>query len=195
MNGRNPDGSFWTHGITGATAQYLYDGVPGLGTDWTEMNIDGNGTANPMGDRRFIATSIEETFNPGDTLVYNYAIIVNRQGDHLENVQGLIEYADSVQNYFDANNTDCSSNINVGLTQELEIGNLNLFPNPATNQVQITWEDMNFKEIIITSYQGKLIKKVLVNNTKGKKTVDLNQLSSGVYFVRMGNYAQKLIVK
>jgi len=111
MNGKWLDGSDWTYlgnGYGGTVpTQHIMDGNPYLGTGWTELNADGNGTPNPMGDRRFFATSIEETFNPGDTLIYNYAIIVNRQGDHLENVQGLINYADSVQNYFDNNSFSC----------------------------------------------------------------------------------------
>lgn len=194
MNGRNPDGSFWSHGITGATTQFLFDGVPGLGTGWTEMNIDGNGTANPMGDRRFIATSIEETFNPGDTLIYNYAIIVNRQGDHLENVQGLINYADSVQNYFNANNSDCSSNISLGLTEEFQFGKLEIYPNPATNQMNVVWNNVSANEIKIFSFQGLLINTIPISANENEKLIDISGLSPGIYFVIIGSGVKKVVV-
>ncbi|WP_159038485.1 T9SS type A sorting domain-containing protein [Brumimicrobium mesophilum] len=105
MNGKWKDGTDWTYGGNGyggtISANHFKNGNPYLGTGWTELNVDGNGNSAPIGDRRFFATTIGETFNPGDIMTFNYAVIVNRQGENLENVQGLIEYADSVQNYFD----------------------------------------------------------------------------------------------
>lgn len=199
MNGKWLDGTDWTYHGNGyggtVTTQHIMDGNPYLGTGWTELNVDGNGTPNSMGDRRFFVTSIEETFNPGDTLIYNYAIIVNRQGDHLENVQGLIDYADSVQNYFDANNTDCTSNINLGLSEELQNGKLNIYPNPASEQINIVWEDLSVKEINITSYDGSLVKSIAINSVNGEKTIDISGLSSGVYFVNIGSVTKKLVVQ
>jgi hypothetical protein len=111
MNGKWKDGTYWTNSVGGYggtnPVQHMYDGNPYLATGWTELNVDGNGTPNPSGDRRFMVTTVEETLNPGDTLIYNYAMIVNQQGNNIENVQGLIDYADSVQNYFDNTSYSC----------------------------------------------------------------------------------------
>jgi hypothetical protein len=116
MNGKWKDGSDWVKGGTGfpgsvgstsIPAKHVYDGNPYLGTGWTELNVDGMGTANTAGDRRFFITTIEESFAPGDVLEYNYAIIANRRGNNLENVQGIIDYADSVQGYFDNTSFSC----------------------------------------------------------------------------------------
>ena len=105
MNGKWLDGSDWTlggdgHGGASGSTHHLYNGNPSQGTGWTELDIDGNGTSNVSGDRRLLMTSIEESFQPGDTLTYNYGIIVNRNGDLMENIQGIINYADSVKTYF-----------------------------------------------------------------------------------------------
>ncbi len=112
MNGKWKDGSDWTYGGSGyggtTPTQHLFDGNPFLGTGWTELDSDGNGTPNPVGDRRMLMTTVDENFNPGDSLIYSYAIIANRQGNHLKNVQGVIDYADSVQLYFDNTSYSCN---------------------------------------------------------------------------------------
>ncbi|WP_107038497.1 T9SS type A sorting domain-containing protein [Brumimicrobium mesophilum] len=111
MNGKWMNGDEWTYGGDGfggtVPTQHLYDGNPYLGTGWTELDTDGNGTANQPTDRNILMSTVSESFTPGDTLVYNYAIIVNRRGDTLENVQGVIDIADSVQNYFDNATYSC----------------------------------------------------------------------------------------
>ena len=112
MNGKWLDGSDWTlggdgHGGASGSTHHLYNGNPSQGTGWTELDIDGNGTSNVSGDRRLLMTSIEESFQPGDTLTYNYGIIVNRNGDLMENIQGIINYADSVKTYFHNTTYSC----------------------------------------------------------------------------------------
>lgn len=111
MNGKWLDSSSWTYGGRGyggtIPTHYIYDGNPYLDTGWTELNIDGNGNSNMPIDRRFFISSDAESFLPGDTLTYSYAIIVNQIGIPLENVQGLFGYADSVQHYFDNTTYPC----------------------------------------------------------------------------------------
>lgn len=131
MNGKWKDGTNWTFGGNGyggtTPTQHLFDGNPFLGTGWTELDSDGNGTPNPFGDRRMLMTTVEENFNPGDTLVYNFAIIANRQGNHLENAQGVIDYADSVQLYFDNFSGSCiQQGTGIADVFEEEQENLNL---------------------------------------------------------------------
>lgn len=94
-HGSHPD-------ATSQTTNYIYSGNPFLGTGWSELNIDGNGTANPNDElRRFYTTAEPQAFNPGDKLEYTYAFIANMNGDYLENVQNLLGMADSVQNFYD----------------------------------------------------------------------------------------------
>ncbi|MEX1192874.1 MAG: hypothetical protein WEA99_12945 [Brumimicrobium sp.] len=58
LNGKWSDGTDWTFGDTGyggtTPTQYLYTGNPYAGTGWTELDIDGSGTENPMFGRRML---------------------------------------------------------------------------------------------------------------------------------------------
>lgn len=110
MNSKWSDGSNWVYGgtgvssSTGATSQttnYLFSGNPYLDEGWTEMNIDGNGTSNPDDESKMYFLTIEsDTFEENDILEYDYAFIFSRVGDHLENVQGLIDLTDDVQQLY-----------------------------------------------------------------------------------------------
>ncbi len=200
MNGQWKDGTDWTaggdgYGGTNGSTQHLYDGNPNQGTGWSEVNTDGNGAANTPSDRRILMTTTEDSFQPGDKLVYNYAIITSRTGNNLENVDGLLIYADSVQEFFDSTNSNCAANIILGLENELQKGKLELYPNPATNQITVVWDEVKVDGIKIISYSGRLVKSITVHAIEKEKTIDINGLASGVYFVNIGNVTRKLIVK
>src|SRR5690606_25405084 len=48
------------------TTLFHYPGAPAAGQFWSEVNIDGSGTANTPGDRRFSLSSGPFTMQPGD---------------------------------------------------------------------------------------------------------------------------------
>ena len=112
MNGKWSDSTYWTNGGSGyggtTPTQHMYDGNPYLGTGWTEINTNGSGQANDSGDRRFIMVSEENSFSPGDTLHYHYAVITDSKGDHLENAHFLYRQADAVQQFYSMQNWDCT---------------------------------------------------------------------------------------
>ena len=129
MNGKWKNGADWVNGGTGfpgssgstlTPTQHIYDGNPYLGTGWTEHDIDGSGTSNTPGDRRFFMTTDDEVFQPGDVLTYSYAVIVNRQGNQLENVQGILDYADLVQNYYDNTVYSCNQ-VGTGISDDFDL--------------------------------------------------------------------------
>ncbi|MEX2482998.1 MAG: hypothetical protein WED10_00460, partial [Brumimicrobium sp.] len=113
LNGKWSDGTDWTFGDSGyggtTPTQYLYTGNPYAGTGWTELDIDGSGTQNPMFDQRTLMVIEAQTLNAGDDVEYDFAVISSRKGDHLENVQGVIDLADSVKIFYDDTlaNYDC----------------------------------------------------------------------------------------
>jgi len=201
MNGKWRDGSEWTigglgHGGSIGTTQHMFDGNPNLEAGWTELNNNGVGPFNQAGDRHLVITSVEDDFLPGDKLTFDYAVIMNRNRYTYDNVDGVIAYASFVQNFYDSLSTSCLRE-GTGVTSvndEYELDQLNLYPNPATNQVKIVWNEMNVEEIKITSFQGKLIKRVSANGSKGEKIIDINGLSPGIYFVNVGKTVRKLIV-
>jgi pimeloyl-ACP methyl ester carboxylesterase len=69
-----------------------------------------------------------------------------------------------------------------------------IFPNPATDfiQIQIEEESMIGTEISIVNLQGKIIQTNIVNQLNF--VVNVNDLQSGVYFVKIGNFFKKVIV-
>lgn len=111
MNSKWSDGTPWyyggngypgSNGVTTQPTNYIYSGNPFTGLGWSELNVDGNGTMQPANeDSRFIMTMESQQFFPGDTAVYDLGIVAYNQGDHLENVQGLLGYAVQAQDYYD----------------------------------------------------------------------------------------------
>ncbi len=160
MNGKWRDGTDWTQGGNGyggtTPTQHVYDGNPLQGTGWTELDTDGMGTSNNIGDRRFVMTTVESAFSPGDTLEYHYAVIANRNGDHLENVQGLIDYADSVQQYYDNITNSCV---------EQGTGNPDVFEDPVENLL------LNF-EITRVDGEGNMSRPVAITTATEENILD-----------------------
>jgi len=75
------------------------------------------------------------------------------------------------------------------------LSKVQVFPNPTSNQVNIVWDNVDVNSIRIVSFQGKLVKTVDASGSKGQVHVNLSELSTGVYFVNVGNTVRKLIVR
>jgi len=75
---------------------------------------------------------------------------------------------------------------NVDIT---EIRELDLFPNPARNFINI---DSKYKAdlVEIISLEGKVVK-----TSKGLDSIDITSLQSGVYILRIGEMSRKFIVE
>lgn len=108
MNAKWKDGSPYLNGGPGFNlsglfpnlqpTNFLFDGNPATNTGWSELSLQ-----NFPGDRRGFMTMEGQQLNPGQSAVYDLAIIMNRSGDHLQNVGGLFNYADLVQSYYNSN--------------------------------------------------------------------------------------------
>lgn len=73
-----------------------------------------------------------------------------------------------------------------GITlNEIEVKPLQLFPNPATNSVQIQGVDPSAKSIEIFSLEGKLIRTFSrdFKSTNELWVLELNEIENGIYFV------------
>ncbi len=86
------------------TTPFYYTGNPLTGEGWSEVSVN-----NVTSDRRGSMTMESIQFLPGTSHEFEFAFILNRQGNHLENVVGLFDYADSVQTFYNnyLNNFDC----------------------------------------------------------------------------------------
>ncbi len=68
---------------------------------------------------------------------------------------------------------------------------MNLYPNPAVDQLNITLNQS--AEIVIYNIMGQKV--MSVEGRIGGNTINISSLSSGVYFVSAGNATQKFVVK
>ena len=69
----------------------------------------------------------------------------------------------------------------VTLTEKQETTNVNIFPNPAKNFVNI--HSKGAKEILITDYLGKIIQRF--NNPTEHRTVNIKQFTKGIYIIKV----------
>lgn len=73
--------------------------------------------------------------------------------------------------------------------------NLNIFPNPADNFIQINTPELNFPAMIqLIDTNGKIVLKM---NRKTNKTIQLNTstLPNGIYILKINQFSQKIIVQ
>lgn len=74
-----------------------------------------------------------------------------------------------------------------GLYAQQVDGAVNVFPNPASQQVNIVYPGLSGEATVtIMAEDGRIMRSILVGQTYGTRSViDLNGLSNGVYFVRV----------
>ena len=72
----------------------------------------------------------------------------------------------------------------------------NIYPNPALNSTNIAFsENADFaSNLEIYNMNMQLIKTIDINNSRDKITISTSNLQEGVYFVKHGNYVDKLIL-
>jgi len=78
-----------------------------------------------------------------------------------------------------------------------------MYPNPATNQITLLLDYFEYAtmQVDVVDLSGKLVlsKTIQVNNGVNQKTIDINQLKSGIYLLQLKsdqlNTTQKLIVR
>jgi len=82
------------------------------------------------------------------------------------------------------------SNIGVGIN-EIETGQLKIYPNPVKDILTIEYEDANLAAEVVKIYDF-LGKEVLESKLSDGK-VNVSQLSSGAYILRIGGYSVKFV--
>jgi Secretion system C-terminal sorting domain len=83
-----------------------------------------------------------------------------------------------------------------------QLGSINLIPNPASNSVKIAWnldESVLIGQVTLTNIYGVTQKVQKIEGATGEIEVNLQGLSDGIYFVRVGNKTnfrvQKLLIQ
>ncbi|OGU15457.1 MAG: hypothetical protein A2X61_07740 [Ignavibacteria bacterium GWB2_35_12] len=70
---------------------------------------------------------------------------------------------------------------------------INISPNPANDYLYIHKQNNNHNNIIITSVTGEVLLTIESNNEEEQK-INIQNLSPGIYFLRIGNVCKKFIV-
>jgi hypothetical protein len=80
-----------------------------------------------------------------------------------------------------------------GLNAEDYDSGIKMFPNPSANFIQLEWNAaLGIKKIELTDVRGRIIQTLIPESTLLKKTIELKDVESGIYFVNF--YSVKGIV-
>ncbi len=173
------------HG-TGPVVKYVYPGDPSDTTQWSECN-----SGNLPGDRRFIITSPDFTF-PAGSIQHVAMALVTTNPDTLNACPGAS--FDSIKIVAD---TAWGNYVNVTEVKTITPAPaINIYPNPAHNQVIIETTLTPTNEETITFY-NIVGQKVNVNITRSgsKRVADIGNLPNGIYLVVYNNSTFQKTVK
>ncbi len=125
------------------------------------MLVSGNFIAN--GGERFM--TIGNFHNPSNT-----------------NVQNISGSSQQYSYYYldDVSVIDCTD---VGVDENNKEDMVEVYPNPATNQLTIKTAQFKEKEIRITDVLGNLIQQSMLNSHQS--TIDISNLAKGIYFIEL----------
>ncbi|MBQ7490251.1 MAG: S8 family serine peptidase [Bacteroidales bacterium] len=80
----------------------------------------------------------------------------------------------------------------VGIEDETSVGEFAIFPNPATDLLYVVLpEGTQNQNLTIFDLSGKAIMSQMLNDTN--TTINVGNLSSGIYFVKVGNNTKKFV--
>jgi hypothetical protein len=80
----------------------------------------------------------------------------------------------------------------VGINELANENGLKIYPNPSNNQITIIFNESQTGSLVINDVSGRMIKQVELKATK-KQTVNIEKLSSGIYFINYNGKVVKLI--
>lgn len=187
MNGIKADATPWLNPNSNET-KHVFSGNPNIGTEWSALSV---------GHQNFEAKSLSAvnlgSFNIGDTLKQSYAITYAREGNHLENVQKIIDLASDVQSFYDNESDIPCANGTTNLESQEDLS-ITISPNPTTGIVNISNYDKKPLTITVLDLQGKTLLENPVSKANNIQ-IDLSKQRSGVYFFHLRTQTESGIRK
>lgn len=168
--------------------KYMFPGDPVTGSGWSERNTLATPATNVPYDRRGLGTIGPFTLNAGQELKFTVAYTYSRGTSNLNSVTQAHTDALSVQNFF--RNQVMSAPKPLIAKNELQ-----LFPNPAQNQLSVKLPAALINKpviISITDYTGRTVLQKPVTVETKLQTLNIESLSKGVYQVSVTSENQKL---
>tara|TARA_B100000809_G_C14947883_1_gene462801 strand:- start:36 stop:836 length:801 start_codon:yes stop_codon:yes gene_type:complete len=100
--------------------------------------------------------------------------------------------------YYRLKQTDFDGEFEYSLVRSVNIttdNNINIFPNPASNQITITGKQIAFEEINFYNTLGQNVTALTQQSIKngGQLIIDLSRLSQGMYYIKTKNKVFKIL--
>ena len=125
--------------------------------------------------------------------VYGTTLVIAAQVDGTTGTYVQSDDPDETDNLYEGFTfelEDLWPGIGVGTT-ESKTTSMNVYPNPAVDQLNVVLSQNS--EVVIFNMMGQAVR--TVEGHVGVNTIDLNGLTSGVYFISAGSTTQKFVVK
>jgi len=193
LNSKWADGSPWVQGglgwenSTGATNvpyDFMLDGNPTTSVGWSELT-----NQNVAGDRRGVMVLESVNFNANQSECIDFAILYGRSGNNLENVQIVINLADSAKLFYESQSLFNCDQVTLAVNSISE-DEFTLYPNPSDGKVTI--KSLTPFALSIYDINGRFISYPI--QSKNNNEFDL-QLNKGVYFFHLETNKGKTIKK
>ncbi len=193
LNSKWADGSPWVQGglgwenspgATNLPYDIMYDGNPTTSVGWSEMT-----NQNVAGDRRGLMVLESMNFNANQSDCMDFAILYGRSGNHLENVQTVINLADSAKLFYESQSLFNCNQVTLAVNSNTE-DEFTLYPNPTDGKVTI--KSLTPFALSIYDINGRFISNPI--QSKNINEFDL-QLNKGVYFFHLASEKGKTIKK
>jgi len=89
----------------------------------------------------------------------------------------------------------CNVHDNIEVVELNEAVGFTLQPNPTKHFVQVKSSKLKVESVAIYEITGGLIKKISVKETTDSFTLDVSDLKSGIYLVKIGEQTEKLVIE
>lgn len=129
----------------------------------------------------------------GDSFVYTPVLehYVNVP-DGLYSVRILPVVGNSIQNYITGNLSYRVKIVNTTAVETVETARVSVYPNPAQDYATITAPTAGDASVVLFDQAGRIVAKTTL--TAGTGRIELSQLPSGTYIIRIDDYTGKLII-
>lgn len=184
LKGRWKDGSQLTYGGTGyggtIPSSFMFSGEPETPKGWTEASA-----GNTPGDRRGIMTAGPFELAAGAELCIDLAYPFARDytGSNLTSISLLRDRAQSIQAFYNSQNYQCT--FLTGIRENaIQKNLLNAYPNPTTGTIIINTNKENpVERLMLYSIEGKKVFDKVESSNNNSISIDIQNLSQGVYFL------------
>lgn len=159
-----------------AALAYAYPGDPCDTAAHSELDC-----GNFPGDRRFLMSSQNFVFPSGGKQELTFAVINTPRGPYSCSISTLKAMADTVSHFPEA----CGGSLPLSLSHRELPQSLQLFPNPAFDQVVVRLEQGEIKQVALFNLLGEQVADCSATKGVREATLSLQSLPMGLYMVRV----------